>query len=371
MPVVRAIFVLILSVSAAPLLAAQIAEDADVEAVSEQLRRGLGLWQSGDFARARMVFERVLRLDNLPPDMHEQADVYAEAAKAWLEGRSAVMSGYVVASIGQYRENDTIAGPGLANDGFGGLRVGGRANVPASPTFAINASLDYRFRRYDDRARRDDSDLFWALGGSRALGDINLGFGTRGWASGRGDGITRNDAGIYADLRWAGDDSDQFKFGIELRRRSYPEGPLRDRARDIIEVSGTWTRAFADGRASFSLTARGGREFAAEGNPYGDSNFVGLSPTLDITITPELAVYAFGWWQNGRYNSELLRGDAGDSATIGTRNENLYEAGGGVLWGFAPQWEAGPSLLYIRDRSNILGNNYSSTEISLVLRRDF
>ena len=67
----------------------------------------------------------------------------------------------------------------------------------------------------------------------------------------------------------------------------------------------------------------------------------------------------------------MLRGDAGNSAPIGTRNENLYEAGGGVFWGFAPQWEVGPSLLYIRDRSNILGNNYSSTEISLVLRRDF
>jgi hypothetical protein len=357
--------------SPAPLLAAPIVDDSDDELVTEQLRRGLGLWQSGDFARARMVFERVLRLDNLPPDLHEQADVYAEAAKAWLDGRPAVLGGYVVASAGHYRENATIAGAGLANDSFGGVRLGGRANVPASPTFAINASLDYRFRRYDDGDRRDDSDLFWALGGSRALGDVNLGLGTRGWASARGDGITRNDAGVYADLRWVGDGADQFKFGIELRRRSYPNGPLRDRARDIIEVSGTWTRAFADGRASFSLTARGGREFAAAGNPYGDSNFVGLSPTLDITITPELAVYAFGWWQNGRYNSELLRGDAGDSAPIGTRNENLYEAGGGVLWGFAPHWEVGPSLLYIRDRSNILGNNYSSTEISLVLRRDF
>lgn len=339
--------------------------------VGEQLRRGLALWRSGDFARARMVFERVLRLDNLPPDLHEQADVYAEAAKAWLDGRPAVLGGYVVSSIGHYRENATIAGAGLANESFGGLRIGGRANVPASPTVAINASLDYRYRRYDNAARRDDSELFWALGGSRALGEINLGLGTRGWLSARGDGITRNDAGIYADLRWASDGADQFKFGVEVRRRSYPYGPLRELARDIVEVSCTWTRAFADGRASLSLTARGGREFAAAGNPYGDSNFVGLSPTLDVTITPELAVYAFGWWQNGRYNRELLGGDAGDVGTIGTRNDNLYEAGGGVLWGFAPHWEAGPSLLHVRDTSNILGVNYSFTEFSLVLRREF
>lgn len=357
--------------SPVPLLAAQIVDETDVEAVAEQLRRGLGLWQSGDFARSRMVFERVLRLDNLPPDLHEQADVYAEAAKAWLDGRPAVLGGYVVASLGHYRENGTIAGAGLANDSFGGLRIGGRANVPASPTFAINASLDYRFRRYDNGDRRDDSDLFWALGGSRALGDVNLAMGTRGWMSGRGDGITRNDAGVYADLRWASDGADQFKFGVELRRRSYPEGRLRYRSRDIVELSGTWTRAFADGRASFSLTARGGREFAAEGNPYGDSSFVGLAPTLDVTISPELAAYVFGWWQNGRYNRELLRRDADDTGTIGTRNDNLYEAGGGVLWGFAPHWEVGPTLLYVRDSSNILGINYSFTEFSLILRRDF
>lgn len=106
--------------------------------------------------------------------------------------------------------------------------------------------------------------------------------------------------GFDADLRWAGDGADQFKFGIELRRRSYPQGPLRDRNRDMIEISGTWRGAFAEGRASINLTA-----------------------------------------------------------------------GGGVLWGFAPHWEIGPNLLHVRDSSNVLGNNYSFTELNLMLRRDF
>jgi hypothetical protein len=354
-----------------PLLAASVIEEVDAETVTTQLQRGLGLWQSGDFARARTTFERVLRLENLPPDLHEQADVYAEAARAWLEGRPAVASGYAVASLGHYGENGTVAGTGEADDTFGGIRVGGRITVPASPTLAINASLDYRFRRYDDRGRRDDSDLRWALGGSRALGEANLGFGTRGWVSGRGNGVTRNDAGVFADLRWARGDNDQFKFGVELRRRSYPEGRLRYRSRDIVEISAGWTHAIGDGGASIGLSVHGGREFAVADNPYGDSNFFGASPTLDVTLGPQLAAYAFGWWQNGRYNRELLGTEAGDSGGIGPRNDNLYEAGGGLLWAFAPQWEVGPSILYIRDRSNVLGINYSSTEISLTLRRDF
>ncbi len=367
----RLCFASAILLSYSPSLADTIVDGADVDMVTTQLQRGLGLWQSGDFARARITFERVLRLENLPPDLHEQADVYADAARAWLEGRPAVASGYAVASLGRYGENGTVLGAGEANAMFGGIRAGGRLTIPASPTLAINASLDYRFRRYDDPDRRDDSDLRWGLGGSRALGEANLGFGTRGWLSGRGNGVKRNDAGVYVDLRWASGDSDQFKLGVELRRRSYPEGRLRYRSRDIVEFSAGWAHAIAGGGASVGLAAHGGREFAVAGNPFGDSSFIGLSPTLDVTLGPRLAAYAFGWWQNGRYNRELFGHDAADGGTIATRNDNLYEAGGGLLWAFAPQWEVGPSVLYLRDSSNVLGINYSSTEISMTLRRDF
>ena len=364
-------FTVTLVLASPPLLAATIVDDVSAETVKTQLQRGLELWQSGDFARARFTFERVLRLDNLPPDLHEQVDVYADAARAWLAGNPAVASGYAVASLGHYGENNAGAGAGEADDRFGGVRIGGRITMPASPTLAINASLDYRFRRYDTADRRDDSDLRWALGGSRALGEANLGFGTRGWISGRGGGVTRNDAGVYVDLRWARGDADQLRVGVELRRRSYPEGRLRYRSRDIVEFSAGWTHAMAGGAASIGLAAHGGSELAAAGNPFGDSSFIGLSPTLDVTLGPRLAAYAFGWWQNGRYNRELFSHDAADSGTITTRNDNLYEAGGGLLWAFAPQWEVGPSLLYLRDSSNVPGINYSSTEISVTLRRDF
>ena len=56
---------------------------------------------------------------------------------------------------------------------------------------------------------------------------------------------------------------------------------------------------------------------------------------------------------------------------IGTRNDNLYEVGGGLTWQFAPNWSLNPEILYIRDQSNILANNYSSTEIWITLRLDF
>ena len=359
------------AVPLAALEAAPAAEDAAPETVAAQLRQGLAYWQAGDFARARTVFETALRLDDLPPDVHQQADVYAGAARAWLDGQPVVATGYAVASLGHYAEHGTIAGVGAADDMFGGLRIGGRVNGSASARLAINASVDYRFRGYGDPGRRDDSDLRWVIGGSRALRTANLGFGIRGRISDRGGGITRNDAGVYADLRWAPGDDDQLTTGIELRRRSYPYGPLRYRSRDIVELTAGWSHALAAGRASFTLAAHGGHEFALPDNPYGDSNFIGLSLSVDLTISDRLAAYGFGWWQRGRYNRELLESGIADAGGIGPRNDTLLEVGGGLVWGFAPGWEVGPSVLHLRDRSSLTGYNYSSTEVQLTLRRDF
>ena len=45
--------------------------------------------------------------------------------------------------------------------------------------------------------------------------------------------------------------------------------------------------------------------------------------------------------------------------------------GGGLTWEFHPSWTLNPEVLYIRDQSNILAANYSSTEIWITLRKDF
>ena len=89
------------------------------------------------------------------------------------------------------------------------------------------------------------------------------------------------------------------------------------------------------------------------------------------SFAKNLSGFAFIWWQNERYAVERL-GEAGDRLTgIGTRNDNLYEVGGGLTWQFLPTWSLNPEILYIRDQSNILAANYSSTEIWITVRKDF
>lgn len=339
------------------------------DSVEAHLGLGRAYLALGDYARAKIEFETVLRFDDLPPDLESQAEIYAEAARAYAEGLRLLASGYAMLGYGNYRIGS--AGGGPRNDAFFAARIGGRLNYELDDAYALVGSLDYRFRNYDEASRRNDSDLRWNGAVSRNVGEGNWIGGLRGRVSYRGDGIYRNDFGAYGQYRLRLDPDNQVSAGLELRQRRYPSNSrLRERTRNIVEATAGWTHSFLDGKASFSLDGQAGREFNTQ-RPDGDANFFGLSPSLNFSITENLGGFAFFWWQNDRYNIERL-GEPGDRLVgIGTRNDNLYEVGGGLTWQFAPNWSLNPEILYIRDSSNILAAKYSSTEIWVTLRLDF
>ncbi|HYN62739.1 MAG TPA: tetratricopeptide repeat protein [Rubrivivax sp.] len=338
------------------------------DSVDAHLGLGRAYLALGDYARAKIEFETVLRFDELPADLQSQAEIYAAAALAYADGQRVLTSGYAIVAYGNYRTGAVGGGP--YNDGFFAARVGGNLNYLLSDGYALDGSLDYRFRNYDRAERSNDSDLRWDGAVSRTLGDGNLAVGLRGEVSYRGDSTYRNDFGLYGNYRLRLDPDNQVEAGLEVRQRRYPTGPLRERTRNIVELTGSWTHALLDGKASFTLAGQAGREFNTQ-QEDGDANFFGLSPSLDFSITENLGGLFFVWWQNDRYNIERL-GSPGDSLVgIGTRNDNLYEVGGGLTWQFLPTWSLNPEILYIRDQSNILANKYSSTEIWIMLRKDF
>jgi tetratricopeptide (TPR) repeat protein len=336
--------------------------------VGAHLGLGRAYLALGEPGRAKIEFETVLRFDDLPPDLQSQAEIYDEAARAYAGGRRLLAAGYAMVGYGNYRIG--AAGGGPRNDPFYSLRVGGNLNYEMDDGYALGGSLDYRFRDYDTEGRRNDSDLRWSGALSRNAGEGNWAGGVRGRVSYRGNGIYRNDYGVFGNYRLRVDPDDQLAAGLEVRQRRYPTGPLRERTRNIVELTGSWTRALLDGKASFTLAGQAGREFNTE-RPDGDANFFGLSPSLSYTFTEKLGGFVFFWWQNDRYNIERL-GEPGDRLVgIGTRNDNLYEVGGGLTWQFLPNWSLNPEVLYIRDQSNILAANYSSTEVWITLRADF
>jgi tetratricopeptide (TPR) repeat protein len=338
------------------------------DSVDAHLGLGRAYLALGEYARAKIEFETVLRFDDLPPDLQQQAEIYGRAAQAYAEGQRLLASGYAIVGYGNYRTGARGGGPD--NDRFVALRAGGSLNYELESGYSLDGSLDYRFRDYDNPDRRNDSDLRWNGAVSHSVGEGNAAVGVRGRVSYRGNGDYRNDFGLYGQYRWRVDADNQLGVGAEIRQRRYPTGPLRERTRNIAEFTGSWTRSLLDGKASFTLAGQFGREFNTQ-RPDGDANFFGLSPSVAFSITDKLGGFAFFWWQNDRYNIERL-GAPGDSLVgIGTRNDNLYEVGGGLTWQVAPNWSLNPEILYIRDQSNILAANYSSTEIWITLRLDF
>jgi tetratricopeptide (TPR) repeat protein len=343
---------------------------ASPNSVDAHLGLGRAYLALGNYASAKIEFETVLRFDDLPADLQQQAEIYAGAAQGYAEGKRLLASGYAIVGGGNYHTGAIGGGPN--NDAFFSARVGGSLNYELDDGYALDGSLDYRYRNYDNADRRDDSDLRWNAAVSKAVGEGNLAGGLRGRVSYRGDGQYRNDVGVYGNYRYRFDPDNQFTAGAEFRRRNYPQGPLRPRSRNIAELTGSWTTALLNGKASFSLAASGGREFATDNRPDGDSNFFGLSPTLSFTLTEQLGGFVFVWYQHDRYNVEQLNfGSANEPLGISTRNDNLYEVGGGLTWQFAKSWSLNPEILYIRDQSNFLSANYSSTEVWLTLRKDF
>jgi tetratricopeptide (TPR) repeat protein len=351
-----------------------------LEAAPESIDAHLGLGRAylamGNYARAKIEFEMVLRFDDLPIDIHQQVEIYARAAEDYASGVRFLSYGYAITGFGNYSVNATDGtdefGGSDTDDNFLSLRGGGGFNYQLSGNYLLDVTLDYRFRDYDNGDRRDDKDLRWNGAINRSLGDNSLLVGLRGRNSYRGNGDYRNDYGIYGEWRHTQSPDDQLDIAFEFRRRDYPRGPLRERSRNIAELTAGWTHVIGAGAASLSLNASGGREFATDDRPDGDSNFFGLSSTLSFTLTDTLGGFMFVWWQNQRYNIERINVDAADNILgISERNDDLYELGGGLSWQFARGWSLNPEILYIRDESNILAAEYSSTEIWITVRKDF
>jgi tetratricopeptide (TPR) repeat protein len=341
------------------------------DSVPAHLGLGRAYLALGDYARAKIEFETVLRFDDLPPSLQQQAEIYAKAALDYAQGSRLLSSGYAMVGAGNYRTNSTAGSVGgESDDNFFSARVGGSLNYELDNGYSLDGSLDYRYRNYDNSERRDDRDLRWNGAVSRSQGEGNLALGLRGRVSYRGNGNYRNDFGLYGNYSLRLDPDNQVAMGAEIRQRRYPVGPLRERTRNIAELTGSWTHSLLEGKASFTLAGQAGREFNTQ-RADGDANFFGLSPALNFTITDKLGGFVFAWWQNDRYNVERLGAEGDRLVGIGTRNDNLYEVGGGLTWQFLPSWSLNPEILYIRDQSNILANNYSSTEIWITLRLDF
>jgi tetratricopeptide (TPR) repeat protein len=345
---------------------------ANPDSIAARLALGRAYYALGRYAEAKIQFETVLRFDNLPPDLLSQVETYVQAAEQYDRGRRLVGFGYVETGIGNYHVNSTVATTsGERDETFYNARVGGGLNYIFSNNWSLDGTLDYRYRYYDNSDSRDDQDVRWNAAASRAFGENNLALGFRGRVSYRGDGQWRNDYGVYADWLDRLNANNLLIVGGTVWRRQYPSGPLGDRSRSIAEISAGWVGALGEG-ISLKLQGRGGYNFDTD-RPDGNSYHYGADATLDFTLSKSLGGFVFGWWEHDNYNIDLIRfhPDSVDNGPVTSRADNLYEAGAGLVWEFAPRWTLRPEILYIHDDSNVFVHNYSSTEAWVNVRFRF
>ncbi len=345
------------------------------EPLADHLALGQAYLERGEYARAVQEFEQVLRFDNLPPDLRQQAEIYATAARKYREGKRLSGFGFAETGGGYYRENVTrttnALGGDPARDWFWEARIGGGLGYVIGNNLSIDGNLDYQFRYYDDTNRRDDSDLRWNAALIQSLAKGSQSIGVRGKASYRGDDGYRQDYGLFVNRSFTLDPNNQISLEGEIRSREYPSGDERDNSRDIGEIWLGWTRALMDGKASVTVTLNGGREWATHDRPEGDQTFYGVALDWGMDFNERLGMFLFGLWEHNGYHEDVAEDDEIEQVRTLTPNLDIYELGGGLTYEFAPGWSLRPEVLYIRDEGNTQFSDYSATEIWMMVRRSF
>ena len=350
------------------------AERSAADPVVMHLERGLAYLAQGDYARAVIEFEQVLKSDYVSLDIRERAESYAEAARRYQLGERLTFSGFLETGGGYYRENTTDSTRAVgsrASEPFVLFRANGGVTYLPGNDLSFTGNLDYRYRNYDDDDRRDDRDLRWLGAVQQSLSRGSQGLGVRGRVSYRGESTYRNDYGIFTNRAFLLDSDNEIAIEVDVRRREY-QSRLRDRSRTNADLGLTWTRAEQDGRGSLSVNVMAGYEWRRSDSPDGNATIYGMSVDWSKAIGPRTSMFLFGWYEhNGYHRDRVLYDEAEAPVGSQTRADDLFEFGGGLIYRFAPGWTLRPEILYILDDSNTLWGNYSSTELWASVRRTF
>ena len=310
-------------------------------------RLGRAYLALGQYARSAIEFGPCCGSTTCP-DLQLRAQIYADAAQAYAQGRRLLATGYARWSAG--------AGPRWRGRWRAARRrlrlgpVGGNLNYELADGGALDASLDYRFRDYDTEGRRNDSDPRWneAYSPQRRRAELDRRRARTGQPPRRRQ--------LPQRLRRLRQRPVAARRRQPARRRTGgAPAPLPSRAAARTDAQHRRgerqrTRSLLDGKASFTLARQAGREFNTP-TPTATPTSSACRRPVSYSITETLGVGVRLVAERPPYNVERL-GAPGDAIVgIGTRNDNLYEVGGGLTWQFAPKWSLNPEILYVRDRA--------------------
>ena len=343
-----------------------------------RLEMGRAYYMMGDYARAKLEFETVLRFPNLPPDLRQQAAIYAKAVEDQLAGKRLVGFGYIEYGYG-YDSNPqsvtsvspitTAGGDPLfigteRSDHFHSLSLGGELSYSVTERISIYAGGDARLRahRQIDTADYGTLDgrfgLGYASGASQTRVGVSLGKYALDYLP------TRDNAGLTAEFRTLVNPANQLTVNAQVTRYEFRPLLLQENDYDLFQSSVGWLGVINEGRGAIGISLLGGLEKATGGRIDGDKPYFGGRLTFQNSLTERVGAFFLGGAQRGKYKDfNIAFGDK--------RKDTLYDVAAGISWTFAPGWSLRPQVVYIKNDSNLAIFEYEKTEVSMNLRKDF
>ena len=339
----------------------------------------------GDLPRARQEFDLALALDP-PPAARATIARYQAEMDAREKSKATRLSAYVEAGLGT--DSNATQGPSsnsLFLPTFGGNFTLNAANQQTADDFSqVSAGVDLKHSLTDSVSLYGGVDSKWRnygqvnnfnSGSTDLRGGVQWQAGRNTWRAGVGYNDYRLDGQAYRAISSVGG---EFQHSLTQRQQLMAFGQYAQvrytqdsqASNDVNQwvLGAGWVNQLATAWPSvLSLSAYVGGETEADrarARTDGDKNFFGVRAGGQISLRPDLDVYATAGVQIGNYQRA-------NSLYAQQRADEVYELTLGSVWRFAPAWSFKPQLSWIHNQSNLSLNDYQRHELSLLVRRDF
>lgn len=339
----------------------------------------------GDLPRARQEFALALAL-NPPPAARATIARYQAEMDAREQAPATRLTAYVESGLGS--DGNATQGPGSSTlflPAFGVNFALNASNQKAQDEFAqVNAGAELSLRLSDKLSLYGGADTKWRSydqlssfnsGSTDLRAGLQWQTGPNTWRAGTGYNDYRLDGQAYRAISSVGGEflhtlteRQQLMAFAQYAQVRYAQDSQASNDVNQWVLGAGWVSQLATAwPTTLSLSAYLGTETEADSTRPridGDKNFTGLRAGGQVSLRPDLDIYATAGIQNGSYQRS-------NSLYAQQRADEVYELTLGSVWRFAPAWSFKPQLSWTRNQSNLSLNDYQRHELSLLVRRDF
>ncbi|MEQ1917478.1 MAG: surface lipoprotein assembly modifier [Gallionella sp.] len=336
----------------------------------------------GDYARSKIEFETILVIQNLPVGIKEQAEKYIAAIDNGAATKTTTYNGYIDAGFG--RDNNvnssTKQSPILftaygvlyfpdatalpKGDNYTSLNFGGEVNHRLGERWSAYGGVDLRGRSYSKYSDSNYAMLDGHTGLSYSEGSSLIRMGLIGGRYFVADRASRDTAGLTGEWRYALDAANQMSLSGQHAQYRFVNPAQNTEDFDQSSLGVGWMHAFSAGKSVLMFNLGTGSERDVRGRSDGGKRYNTLRVTTQTSATDSTGLFMSAGAMDGRFeklnpNFLLMRKDKLYDATLGA-SVQIFKA-----------WTVRPQLTYMRSVSNVPFYQFSKTDYSLNLRRDF